>query len=62
MRGLIYKGVIVPGWLSIMVGILFLGGIQLISIGVLGEYIGRIYEETQNRPLYLVKEKSSFLD
>lgn len=58
IRGLIYKGVVVPGWLSIMVGILFLGGIQLVGIGMLGEYIGRVYEETQNRPLYLVKEVS----
>ena len=50
----------VPGWTSIFTGILFLGGIQLICLGVLGEYIGRIYEETKNRPLYVVNEKVNF--
>lgn len=49
-------GVDVPGYASIMVAILFIGGVQILSIGVLGEYIGRIYEETKRRPLYLVDE------
>ena len=45
---------IVPGWATTMVSILFLGGIQLVGIGILGEYIGRIFEEIKHRPLYLV--------
>lgn len=44
------------GWASIMVGILFLGGVQLISIGILGEYISRINTDVRKRPLYFVKE------
>src|SRR2546428_8440319 len=44
-----------PGFASLMVGILFMGGIQLITIGMLGEYIGRIFSESQQRPLYFIE-------
>jgi dolichol-phosphate mannosyltransferase len=46
----------VQGWSSIIVIILVIGGIQLIAFGILGEYIGRIFEESKNRPLYLIDE------
>jgi glycosyltransferase involved in cell wall biosynthesis len=48
-----------PGYASIIVAILFIGSIQLIGIGVLGEYIGRIYMETKQRPTYIIRQKHS---
>ena len=44
----------VPGWTFIVISILFIGGLQLIMLGILGGYIGRIYSEAQNRPLYII--------
>lgn len=52
-------GVDMPGYASLMSVILFLGSIQLISIGVLGEYIGRVYFECKKRPIYFVEEYSN---
>ncbi len=48
------------GFTTIILCVLFLGGIQLITIGILGEYVGRIYEEVKQRPLYVVKERIGF--
>lgn len=53
----LFLGIDVPGYASLLVAILFLGGIQLIGIGVLGEYIGRIYIESKRRPIYLIRNK-----
>jgi dolichol-phosphate mannosyltransferase len=50
-------GSYLPGFTSITVVILLLGGIQLIAIGIIGEYVGRIYDEVKRRPLYLVRER-----
>lgn len=52
----IIQGVDVPGYASLLVVVLFLGSIQLISVGVLGEYIGRIYLESKQRPTYIVRK------
>ena len=52
----------VEGWAGILCSILFLGGVQLIAIGILGEYIGRIYNESKRRPLYFVDEVISACD
>ena len=48
-------GVDVPGYFTLIAAILFIGGIQLVSIGVMGEYIGRIYYEVKRRPQYIVQ-------
>ena len=50
----------VPGWSLLLISILFLGGLQLVVLGILGEYVGRIYGEVKRRPLYLVKERPGF--
>ncbi|MDD5482521.1 MAG: glycosyltransferase family 2 protein [Kiritimatiellae bacterium] len=46
----------VPGWATIMVAVLLLGGIQLISLGIIGQYVGRIFDEAKKRPLYFIAE------
>jgi dolichol-phosphate mannosyltransferase len=50
----------VRGWALIFITILFIGGVQLVFLGVIGEYLGRVYGEVKNRPLYLVSERLGF--
>lgn len=51
-----FYGVTTEGWSSLMISIWFLGGVQLVSVGVIGEYIGKIYKETKRRPRYIIEE------
>jgi len=56
----IVRGVDVPGFASLMVMMLLLGGLQLLSLGVIGEYLGRVYDEVKARPLYIVRQRFGF--
>ncbi len=60
---LFYKlvvGIDVAGWTSLLITVLFMGGIQLLTLGVIGEYISRIYDEVKQRPVYVVAELANF--
>ncbi|MGL4493742.1 MAG: glycosyltransferase, partial [Tannerellaceae bacterium] len=48
---------IIPGWTSLMITVIFFGGVQLLTIGVLGQYIGVLFDEVKHRPEYIVDEK-----
>ena len=50
------------GWSSTIISILFTGGMILLTLGIIGEYVGRIYDEVKQRPLYVIKEKIGFND
>jgi len=60
IKRMFFKDPAVTGFTTLMTMMMFLGGVQLIAIGILGEYIGRIYEEIKQRPLYVVRDKSGF--
>lgn len=57
IKRFLYPESFVTGWIGIFVAVIFLGGIQLLTIGIIGEYIGKIYKEIQSRPKFLIKEK-----
>lgn len=56
----LFTDIWVEGWTALMIAVLFVGGVQLICLGILGEYIGRIYNASKNRPLYIVSESVGF--
>ena len=56
---LIYNN-IPPGWTTLSILVSLIGGAQLLFLGIIGEYIGRIFDEVKDRPLYIVKEKNKF--
>jgi dolichol-phosphate mannosyltransferase len=56
----LFTNIWVEGWTALMIAVLFIGGVQLVSVGILGEYIGRIYNEVKKRPLYVVEEYTGF--
>jgi dolichol-phosphate mannosyltransferase len=55
-------GSTVPGWTSLAILVLFFGGVQLLTLGILGEYVGRIFDEVKQRPLYFARERVGFAD
>jgi polyisoprenyl-phosphate glycosyltransferase len=56
VAAVLWRGHELPGWPTLVAGMMFLGGVQLLSIGVLGEYVGRVFDEVKQRPLYVVSE------
>ena len=57
IKKILYPESFVTGWIGLFIAVLFIGGIQLMTIGIIGEYVGKIYKEIQNRPKYLIKER-----
>ncbi|HKJ93961.1 MAG TPA: hypothetical protein VJ957_12400, partial [Longimicrobiales bacterium] len=58
----LFTSIWVTGWTALFIAVLFMGGVQLLSLGIIGEYVGRIYGEVKRRPLYLVEERAGFPD
>lgn len=59
---LIFGAEMVPGWMSLLMSIMAFGALNLVCIGIMGEYVGRIYEQTKGRPLYLVRDRVGDVD
>jgi len=60
IKKLLYPVTTVPGWASTVIVIVFFAGIQLFTLGIIGEYIGRIFDESKNRPLYIIEEELNY--
>ncbi len=56
----LFTDLAISGWASVMSAILFVGGVQLVTVGIIGEYIGRIFDEVKGRPYYVVDRKTGF--
>ena len=56
----LFHGIDVPGYESLLVAVLFLGGIQLITLGIIGDYLGRVFAEVKGRPLFIVRSAHGF--
>jgi dolichol-phosphate mannosyltransferase len=56
----LFLGVAVPGWTGLIVAITFLGGIQILAIGIVGSYVGQIFNEVKGRPLYVIDSEKGF--
>ena len=52
------SGIAVPGYATIVVGMMFFSGIQLLALGIMSEYVGRIYDEVKRRPVYLLRQRT----
>jgi dolichol-phosphate mannosyltransferase len=62
MAAKVFWGATVKGWASMVAIVLFIGSVQLTVLGLLGQYVGRIYEELKGRPLYVMEEREGFED
>lgn len=58
----LFTDLAVPGWASVIMIMLFMGGVQLVCLGIIGEYVGRVYDEVKERPLYVPQELLGFED
>ena len=52
------SGANVPGWATLVCSVMFFSGVQLLSIGILGEYVGRIFDEVKQRPVYIIGQEA----
>ena len=55
-----FSGRAIPGWASIVIPLLLIGGLNILFLGIVGEYIGKIYLEVKNRPVFVIREKLNF--